>query len=84
MSMQQKRALAQLSRAQQKVKRYPEYDEVQRLAVAQENQIALHCARLHVTEHKIQQLQQKIYSSETQTILKQYQQLPLKSNWSQN
>ena len=75
MSMQQKRALAQLSRAQQKIKRYPEYDQTQRLAVTQENQIALHCARLHVTEQKIQQLQEKIYASEIQAILNRYTQL---------
>lgn len=75
MSMQQKRSLAQLSRAQQKIGRYPEYDQSQRLAVTRENQIALHCARLHVTEHKIQQLQQKIYAGETQTILNRYEQL---------
>lgn len=75
MSMQQKRSLAQLSRAQQKIGRYPEYDQTQRLAVTRENQIALHCARLHVTEHKIRQLQQKIYAGETQTILNRYEQL---------
>ena len=75
MSMQQKRSLAQLSRAQQKIERYPEYEQPQRLAVTRENQIALHCARLHVTEHKIQQLQQKIYAGETQTILNRYEQL---------
>lgn len=75
MSMQQKRSLAQLSRAQQKIERYPEYDQTQRLAVTRENQIALHCVRLHVTEHKIQQLQQKIYAGETQTILNRYEQL---------
>lgn len=75
MSMQQKRSLAQLSRAQQKIERYPEYDQSQRLAVTRENQIALHCVRLHVTEHKIQQLQQKIYAGETQTILNRYEQL---------
>ena len=73
--MQQKRSLAQLSRAQQKIERYPEYEQPQRLAVTRENQIALHCARLHVTEHKIQQLQQKIYAGETQTILNRYEQL---------
>ena len=75
MSMQQKRSLAQLNRAQQKIGRYPEYDQTQRLAVTRENQIALHCVRLHVTEHKIQQLQQKIYAGETQTILNRYEQL---------
>ena len=75
MSMQQKRSLAQLSRAQQKIERYPEYDQSQRLAVTRENQIALHCVRLHVTEHKIRQLQQKIYAGETQTILNRYEQL---------
>lgn len=75
MSMQQKRSLAQLSRAQQKIGRYPEYDQSQRLAVTRENQIALHCTRLHVTEHKIRQLQQKIYAGETQTILNRYEQL---------
>lgn len=75
MSIQQKRSLAQLSRAQQKIEPYPEYEQSQRLAVTRENQIALHCARLHVTEHKIRQLQQKIYAGETQTILNRYEQL---------
>ena len=75
MSMQQKRSLAQLSRAQQKIEPYPEYEQSQRLAVTRENQIALHCVRLHVTEHKIRQLQQKIYAGETQTILNRYEQL---------
>ncbi|WP_216934054.1 MULTISPECIES: hypothetical protein [unclassified Acinetobacter] len=75
MSMQQKRALVQLSKAQQKIERYLEYDQTKRLAVTRENQIALHCARLHVTEHKIQQLQQRIYGTETQTVLNRYQQL---------
>ncbi|MGO1062680.1 hypothetical protein [Acinetobacter lwoffii] len=75
MSMQQKRSLEQLSRAQQKIEPYPEYEQSQRLAVTRENQIALHCARLHVTEHKIRQLQQKIYAGETQTILNRYEQL---------
>lgn len=75
MSMQQKRSLAQLSRAQQKIEPYPEYEQSQRLAVTRENQIALHCAYLHVTEHKIRQLQQKIYSGDTQTILNRYEQL---------
>ncbi|WP_213687009.1 hypothetical protein [Acinetobacter sp. WY4] len=75
MSMQQKRSLAQLSRAQQKIERYPEYEQTQRLAVTGENQIALHCAHLHLTEHKIRQLQQKIYAGEIQTILNRYEQL---------
>ncbi|MDM1334534.1 hypothetical protein HXZ93_00480 [Acinetobacter pseudolwoffii] len=75
MSMQQKRTLAQLSRAQQQIKRYPEYDQTQRLAIAKENQIAFYCARLHVNEHKIQQLQQQIFAPETQAILNQYEQL---------
>ena len=75
MSMQQKRSLAQLRRAQQKIGRYPEYDQSQRLSVTRENQIELHCARLHVTEHKIRHIQQKIYAGETQTILNRYEQL---------
>lgn len=75
MSMQQKRALVQLSKAQQKIERYPEYEQTQRLAVARENQIALYCASLQVSPQKIQQLQQKIYGAETQIILNQYQQL---------
>ena len=40
MSMQQKRSLAQLSRAQQKIGRYQEYEQTQRLAVTRE--IRLH------------------------------------------
>ena len=39
MSMQQKRSLAQLSKAQQKIKRYPEYEQNQRLEVTRENHL---------------------------------------------
>lgn len=75
MSMQQKRSLVQLSKAQQKLKRFAEYDATEQIKVTQENQIALYCARLHVKESKIAQLQQQIYGSANASIQLQYQRL---------
>ncbi len=75
MSMQKKRSLVQLSKAQQKLKHFAEYDATEQMKVTQENQIALHCARLHITESKISQLQQQIYGSANASIQQQYQRL---------
>ncbi|WP_436913045.1 hypothetical protein [Acinetobacter schindleri] len=75
MSMQQKRSLVQLSKAQQKLKHFAEYDATEQMKVTQENQIALHCARIHITESKISQLQQQIYGSANASIQQQYQRL---------
>ncbi|TSH77796.1 hypothetical protein E2K73_03325 [Acinetobacter sp. RF15A] len=75
LSMQQKRALVQLSKAQQKINRFAEYDQSQQWTITQENQIALYCAGRSVSEHKIQQLQEKIHGDETAMILQRYEQL---------
>ncbi|WP_228146611.1 hypothetical protein [Acinetobacter sp. ANC 3903] len=53
LSMQQKRNLAQLSKAQQKLYQIEQIPQDQKLAIAMQNQIALHCTRLYVSEHKI-------------------------------
>ncbi|CAB1210374.1 hypothetical protein [Acinetobacter bouvetii] len=75
LSMQQKRSLAQLSKAQQKLYRIEQIPEDQKLAIATQNQIALHCARLHLTENKISQLQSHIFGKEKKdAILQQYAQ----------
>lgn len=75
MSMQQKRSLAQLSKAQQKLKRFPEYDSNLKLEVSKENQIALYCARKSVSERKIKQLQHLIFVDQNDQILLNYDQL---------
>ncbi|HAD68907.1 hypothetical protein [Acinetobacter radioresistens] len=73
LSMQQKRSLAQLSRAQQKLYRIDEITESQKLSIAQENQIALHCARQYLSEKKITQLQEQVFGKDQrQQILNTY------------
>ena len=73
--MQQKRSLAQLSKAQQKLYRIEQIPQDQKLAIATQNQIASHCARLHVSEHKINQLQLIVFGKDKkQQILEKYDQ----------
>ncbi|SDC30349.1 hypothetical protein SAMN05421732_1057 [Acinetobacter kookii] len=73
LSMQQKRSLAQLSKAQQKLYRIEQIPQDQKLAIATQNQIALYCARLHLTENKISQLQNIIFGeNEKVAILQKY------------
>ena len=75
LSMQQKRSLAQLSKAQQKLYRIEHIPEDQKLAIATQNQIALHCAYQHLTEHKISQLQLMVFGADKKdTILEKYDQ----------
>ncbi|MFH7765241.1 hypothetical protein [Acinetobacter sp. BSP-28] len=75
LTMQQKRSLAQLSKAQQKLYRIEQIPEDQKLTLAMQNQIALHCARLHLTENKISQLQSVIFGkNEKAAILQKYTQ----------
>ncbi|NNH27013.1 hypothetical protein [Acinetobacter terrestris] len=75
LSMQQKRSLAQLSKAQQKLYRIEQIPENQKLAVAKQNQIALHCAYQHLSEHKIKQLQAMVLGQDKKdAILKKYAQ----------
>ena len=75
LSMQQKRSLAQLSKAQQKLYRIEQIPEYQKLAIAKQNQIALHCAYLHLTENKINQLQVMVFGQDQKdAILEKYHQ----------
>ncbi|WP_171529460.1 hypothetical protein [Acinetobacter sp. ANC 5378] len=75
LSMQQKRSLVQLSKAQQKLYRIEQIPEDQKLAIATQNQIAFHCAYQHLTEHKISQLQLMVFGPEKKdAILEKYHQ----------
>ncbi|MGS0707562.1 hypothetical protein ACVBEE_13805 [Acinetobacter sp. ANC 3781] len=75
LTMQQKRSLAQLSKAQQKLYRIEQIPEDQKLAIAKQNQIALHCAYLHLTENKINQLQVMVFGQDKKdAILEKYNQ----------
>ena len=78
LTMQQKRSLAQLSRAEQSLARAETMtDENAKLALAKTRQSALHCARLHVSEAKIAQLQQQVWGAEREQMLQYYaQQFP--------
>ena len=66
LSMQQKRSLAQLSKAQQKLVRIEKIEQQQKFEIAKENSIALHCAQQHLTAHKITQLQEKVFGKDQQ------------------
>ena len=75
MSMQQKRSLAQLSRAQQKLVNIEKIDEQQKLAIAHENSVAMHCAHLHLSAKQIDQLQSQIFGEQEKVkILNDYDQ----------
>lgn len=75
LSMQQKRSLAQLSKAQQKLVHIDKIPENQKLEISKDNTIAMICARRYVTEHKITQLQNQVFGSDEKvSILKQYEQ----------
>ncbi len=72
LSMQQKRSLAQLSKAQQQLYHINQISDEKKLEIAQQNTTALYCARLHLTEHKISQLQDVIFSENKNQILERY------------
>ena len=75
LSMQQKRSLVQLSKAQQKIHSIENLSEAQKLKIAQENSIALHCAGLYLNQNKIEQLQSQVFGDvEKQQILARYKQ----------
>lgn len=74
LSMQQKRSLAQLSRAQQKIHSFSAKDEAARFAIAEENQTAMHCASLRLSQKKIEQLQHQIFGADREHALQNYQQ----------
>ncbi|RZJ23371.1 MULTISPECIES: hypothetical protein [unclassified Acinetobacter] len=72
LTLQQKRSLVQLSKAQQNLYRIEQIPEDQKLAVATQNQIALHCAFLHLTENKIGQLQSIVFGQNRKHEILQY------------
>ena len=75
LSIQQKRSLVQLSKAQQKLYPIKNIPEDQKLKSAQENSMAMHCAGLHLSQHKIEQLQSQVFGDvEKQQILDRYNQ----------
>ena len=75
LSMQQKRSLVQLSKAQQQLYYIDRIPVEQKLALATQNQIALHCAHQYLSENKINQLQELIFGADNKhTILQQYDQ----------
>lgn len=61
LSMQQKRSLAQLSRAQQKLLNIDKITTDQKLNISKENTIAMHCAYTNLSHAEIEQLQDKIF-----------------------
>ena len=63
MTMQQKRTLAQLSRAQQKLVKIDQITEHDKVAISKENAIALYCANQHLSPKKIGQLQDQIFNA---------------------
>ena len=75
MSMKQKRSLAELSKAQQRLLRFHEYDAATRLEVTMQNEQAMYCAQQSVSDSKIKSLQEKIYSEKLDEVMLQYQQL---------
>lgn len=76
LNMQQKRSLAQLSKAQQKLVNIDHLSSDLKLSIAKENSIAIHCAHLHVSDKKIAQLQNQVFANpnEQNRILKKYDQ----------
>lgn len=69
MSMQQKRTLAQLSRAQQKLVRIDQISADQKLGISKENAIAMHCAQLKLSQKKIQQLQIQVFGADQKELV---------------
>ena len=63
MTMQQKRTLAQLSRAQQKLVKIDQITEHDKVAISTQNAIALYCANQHLSPKKIGQLQDQIFNA---------------------
>ena len=74
LNMQQKRSMVQLSKAQQQLQRIDNISETQKLTIAKDNSIAMHCAQQHLTESQISQLQQQIFGDDKQRILDIYDQ----------
>lgn len=76
LSMQQKRSLAQLSKAQQPIVRLNLDDSTAVHSIAKNNQIALQCAQIHhVSANKIKKLQEHIFNPANLEKLKQFEQV---------
>ncbi|OTG66809.1 hypothetical protein [Acinetobacter silvestris] len=69
LSMQQKRSLVQLTRAQQKLYNIESIPEEQKIQIARENSIAMYCAELHLSQRKIKQLQNIIFDEAEQQLI---------------
>ena len=74
LTMQQKRSMTQLSKARQQLSRIDTIPEQQKLQIAKDNSIALHCAQQHLSDRQIGELQQQIFGDEKQRILNIYDQ----------
>ena len=75
LSMQQKRSLAQLSRAEQPLLHADKAeDPATRLALAKSHQEAMHCANLVLSAKKIDQLQTQVWGADKARVLAYYQQ----------
>jgi hypothetical protein len=61
LSMQQKRSMAQLSRAQQSIIRLDFNDQEKLVSVARANEAAMYCANQHLSARQIQRLQKQIF-----------------------
>ncbi len=75
LSMQQKRSLAQLSKAQQRLIGFAGKDSAVRFEITKENQIAMQCAKQQVNDKKIGQLQDQLFGDDKTAVLSQYQEL---------
>ena len=71
LSMQQKRSLAQLSRAQQKLVRIDNIAAQDKVDIATQNQIAMYCAKRHLSQKKIVQLQDLVFALVDQQYISQ-------------
>lgn len=76
LSMQQKRSLVQLSKAQQKLVNIDRISNESKLSIAKENSIAMHCAQLHLEQSQIEALRSQIFANPTEQnrILEKYDQ----------
>lgn len=63
LSMQQKRSLAQLSRAQQKIVKIDEIQKSYKVEISMQNTIAFYCANQYLSPKKIGQLQDQIFDA---------------------
>lgn len=61
LSMQQKRSMAQLSRAQQPIIRLDFNDQEKLVSVARANEAAMYCANQYLSARQIQRLQKQIF-----------------------